>query len=310
MSNSFESLQTEISDQLQQAAVAYLKTGLSLFHVARKSSSPSYQPAVGNLCIAVELLLKTLIARKAFRFLYADIPQEAQVYLSHPETVPDAAAFRHYAIDLKGFKYKTPELGPCISLFYTFFPAYKPEFRPYLSLLSKVRNTSVHAALPAFQTYDLYRVAYTALKLFQHLEGHGVLSEWAYMLTGDDKEFLSEYDAERIERVEKAVEAAKKKTKTLEHLGASVSVDGSWEVFTTVCPVCGSEGLLFGATEPHGSSEEDVSLDFDADSFECDDCGLKLHDIEELNIAGMDTVYDRNNDWDEWMQAESDEQDY
>lgn len=300
MGNSFESLQAELGDQLERAAIAYLRTGLSLFHEATKSPIPSYQPAVGNLSIAVELLLKTVIARKAFRFLYTNLPLEAQVYLSNPATVPDATAFRRYAIDLRTFKYKTPDLDRCISLFYIFFPTDKPEFRPYLSFLSRVRNNSVHAALPAFQMYDLYRVAYAALKLFERLEDDGAVTKCAYLLTGEDKKFLEQYDVERVKRVERALEEAKKKSKTLKHLGASVFVEGNWEEFTTVCPVCGADGLLSGYTDVHGEFE-DMSLGFDADMFECEDCGLKLHDVEELKIAGMETVYDRNEEWDDWM---------
>lgn len=299
--SSFEKLQDEVSQQLELAAVAYLETGLSLFHVGRKSASTSYQPAVGNLCIAVELLLKTLIARKAFRFLYADLPVEAQVYLSYPETVPDAAAFRRYAIDLKGFKYKAPELDACISLFYTFFPTDKQEFRPNLSLLSQVRNRSVHAALPTFQAYDLHRVGYTALKLIQHFEKHAILSKRAYSLTQRDTEFLDEFDAGRVERVKKAVEAAKEQSKKLEHAAGFYLDDDSWEVFLTQCPVCNSDGFLYGSTELQVASADDLSLEFEADSFECEECGLRLDDIQELKLAGMDATYDRSDALDKWM---------
>ncbi len=267
----------------------------------------SYQPAVGNLCIAVELLLKTLIARKAFRYLFTDLPLEAQIYLSHPETVPDATAFRRYAIDLKGFKYKAPELDTCISVFYTIHPGAKPDFRPYLSLLSRVRNRSVHTALPAFEKYDLYRVAYVSLKLLQFLEKAGLVEKWAYLLTSDDKQFLAEYDAERVERVGKAIDAAKEGSKKLHHYGSSVSVEGDWELFTTECPVCGSDGFLYGSTEMRGTGEEDVSLDFDADSFKCEQCGLDLRDVEELKVAGIDVTHDRGEDFDEWMQGYADE---
>ena len=204
--NSFDTIQGEISSQLEAAGIAYLKIGLATFHQSKSASWVSYQPAVGNLCIAVELLLKTLIARKAFRYLFTDLPLEAQIYLSHPETVPDATAFRRYAIDLKGFKYKAPELDTCISVFYTIHPDAKPDFRPYLSLLSRVRNRSVHTALQAFEKYDLYRVAHVSLKLLQFLEEAGLVDKWAYLLTSDDKQFLAEYDAERVERVGKAID--------------------------------------------------------------------------------------------------------
>ncbi len=45
-------------------------------------------------------------------------------------------------------------------------------------------------------------------------------------------------------------------------------------MFKAKCPVCSSEGVLPETTEMRGVSEEDISLDFDADGFACSECGL------------------------------------
>ena len=67
MGNSFENLQSELSSQLANAAVAYPKMGLAGFHSAAKSSWENHQAAVGNLSTAVELLLKTVDRPRRYR---------------------------------------------------------------------------------------------------------------------------------------------------------------------------------------------------------------------------------------------------
>jgi hypothetical protein len=80
---------------------------------------------------------------------------------------------------------------------------------------------------------------------------------------------------------------------------------GDWDVFTAGCPICGSEGLIFGYTDLSGEFEEDGSgsyrLDFLADSFQCDECGLILDDTEELRLVDMETYYDRSSELDQWF---------
>ena len=46
------------------------------------------------------------------------------------------------------------------------------------------------------------------------------------------------------------------------------------------------------------------NLLFYADSFLCENCGLELHDVDELGLAGLSIVYDRNLDIDNWLAEE------
>ena len=44
----------------------------------------------------------------------------------------------------------------------------------------------------------------------------------------------------------------------------------------------------------------EISLNFLGDSFRCDTCGLELKDLDELELAGIDTVVDYDNKIDSW----------
>ena len=64
-------LQTDFKKQLGQAALDYLRAGLSLFHQYRKESDYVIpQAALGNISIAVELMLKAFIASKNLLLLF------------------------------------------------------------------------------------------------------------------------------------------------------------------------------------------------------------------------------------------------
>jgi len=282
--------------------MVYLRAGLEIFHNARKSLDSNTQPSIGNLGIAIELMLKTLIVKHNPVLLFVGLPDEVQVLFSCPESLPKDFNWRPFDIDLRSFKYKTKELDECISLFYVLFPQHKQELHAYFRLLSSCRNASVHSVLPSFQRYELERLGYLALRVLIILQTTKNISEYAYFTKKEDKKFLLEFKNERIERVKKIIDQAKEKSKHIDTGRSSSSIDG-WEFYVTDCPICGSEGVLSGYTEVHveGHDEDpDVSLDFFADSFECADCGLKLEDADELKLAGIDLFYDRSSELDKW----------
>ena len=42
------------------------------------------------------------------------------------------------------------------------------------------------------------------------------------------------------------------------------------------------------------------TLTFVGESFECGECGLKLEDYDELEMAGIDPIVDRTHEIDRW----------
>jgi hypothetical protein len=304
-----EYLQCELANN----AVDYLRNGLNLFH---NKTRCGIQVIIGNLAIAIELMLKALITEHNPLLLFKELPLELKVLFACPGIKTNASYWRRFDIDLRSFTYKTIELDECISIFYILFSEKKQLLQPYFRFLSNCRNTSIHASLPSFQRYDLERTVYLALNIQNILRGRKAFRFYFYNPKKEDNDFLNSFDTERVERVRKNIEGAKKKSKDLTHDDSSVLVEG-WEAYTTRCPVCKSEGVLGGYTdlwiEATDDSVEASGLSFFADSFECMECGLILDDVKELALAGLDDYYDRASDLDKWLeenQPDIDSSDY
>jgi hypothetical protein len=292
-------LQTEISKSLLTAATAYYQTGIRRFHELRMVSHLEYQPAVGNLTISVELLLKAILAKRALGHLYTNLPSEAQLMLTYPESLPDSFAARLYANELRCFSYGTIELSQAISYFYQFFPGTRQELKPYLSLMTAARNVSVHGALPSFQRYDLERVAYVSTCLFAFVSESNLFDGFYVLFEKETHEFLKSYKEERIRRVKDAITAAKTRSRAIEHYGFRIAQPSEWECYATKCPICGSDARAYGDTTEN-TDEDGPSLWFLANSFSCHECGLQLNDAEELKLAGIGVVYDRTVEFSKW----------
>ncbi len=298
-----EELNKEISRSLASSARAYFNNGIELFHKLRSQSYLEFQPAVGVLSIAVELLLKAVIAKKAFRHLYSNIPVEAQLLLTYPDSLPQGFNPRQFSNELKSFTFNAIEFNHAVSLFYQFFPEKRQEFKPYLSLVSGVRNISVHGALPSFQRYDLERIAYIAVNIFAFINDQNALDCFWLHLDQNTTRFIEKYKEDRIKRVERAIEDAKAKSKKIGHLDSYIlSPDDKWESMVMQCPVCGSDAWVDGYTEQDGSGA-DASLFFHCDYFVCEECGLEFNDVEEMELAGLETTHDRTDELEDWWIA-------
>jgi hypothetical protein len=297
-----EQLREHLQKELAKNAMDYLQNGLSLFN---RNTLRGKQVVIGNLSIAIELMIKALIAKYHPVLLFKELPIEIKVLFICPEIETTGAHWRRFDIDIRSSTFKTIELDECISVFYVLFSKKKQLYQPYFRLLANCRNVSIHASMPSFQKYDLERTVYLALDVYQLIKDQGVFGVYSYSVTKADKAFLGSYDTERAERVRRKIEAAKKKSKEITHEECLVSIEG-WEQFVTKCPVCNSDGVLEGYTEPwmDATSEyiEESGLTFSANSFKCDECGLVLDDVAELSLAGMDDTYDRSKDADKYFE--------
>ena len=297
-----------MQNELARSAVGYLKVGLELFHREYESSFALIEPAIGNLAIAVELMLKTLVVKQNPLLLFRDLPLQLKALFACPDAVTqDSFNWRAYDVELRAYGYKTVELQELISTFFLFFPSQKQVLRPHLRFLSRCRNASIHLSLPSFQTYELERTAYVALHVYLILRDYdsALFRLTWYHIDKRNEEFLSKYDAERTERVRKKIEKTRENAKRIEARNVGVFVDG-WEVYVTTCPVCGCDGVLSGETSVEVDIDEGENanpyLVFLADTFKCEECGLSLDDAGELELAGMDLSYDRpQNDMEKWV---------
>lgn len=293
-----DEIQKQFSNSLEKAALGYFTLGITNFFSERKKSTyAGNQSTIGNLAIAVELALKSFIARKSLLLLFKSLPIEIRVLITNPESVPESFNWRSFEIELKSASYPTIELDECISLFYLFFPECKQTLHSHLKYLSKSRNASVHSILPSFQQeYEVNRVAYAALKVI------GATKDELFILGDPAKRypesvsFLQEFQDKLIEKIHKAIEKAKERAKKLpikSKTARQVTVS-YWVQDVTKCPVCGNLAVLNGTTEKitwtrRGNEQiNEPGLWFMPERFHCAECGLTLEDYDEMRLAGID----------------------
>ena len=305
------SVRRYLSYRLAESAGNYLRTGLELFHEYRSHEVFPFEAPVGNLAIAVELMLKAFIAGRNPILHFEELPAELRVLFACADTVPEDFNWRQFDIDIRASNWKTADLNECISIFYVFFPKQKQELEPYFKILSRCRNASVHSLLPFFQRFDLERIAYLALRVFDILVFSREFEYYGYAvhygLSQHDMDFLSGFESQRLERLAKKIAVAKTQSKrvSLKTLKSSEEpVEDKSKCRSTECPICHSIGVLSGYTETTslgvGWDDElqcetrEFEQTFYASSFACDHCGIRLDDAEEVRHTNMDVRYHDN----------------
>jgi hypothetical protein len=161
-------IQNEITRGLVRASVDYGRAGLAF-----TGNSPilgqNPQVAIGNLGIAIELLLKAFIAKRSLLLLFKNLPLELRCALSAPTFMPQSFRSLPYEIELKSSTYISLELDEAIAAFSTFSPEIKKRLSSHLRFLSRHRNTCVHAVHPDYREYEVDRTAFLYLTLVEHL---------------------------------------------------------------------------------------------------------------------------------------------
>ena len=302
MSAASEALGSELSKPLAAAAGVYLETGLGLFHRSKPAEMGKSQAAIGNLALGIDLAIKALLVRTDPALAFKDLPIEARTMLAAGSAAKGFNG-RPYELDLKDFSFEPVGTEDAVRAFYVFFPERKQMLRPYFKLLHELRSLSLQTTLGAVKPDELPRIAYLALSAVALISKHLEL----YRITDADTAFLRRYESDRADRVRTRLEAAREKTKTLkvDITFNDPSPPEGWEAFDARCPACKNWAFLSGTTDircEKKAGKEEESLDFFADTFDCDACGLLLDDMEELKLADIPIVYDRSEDLPKWRE--------
>src|SRR5262249_19408518 len=104
-------LKAEIETNLGASARAYYRIGITEYLRAEARMWETYQASVGNLAIAIELMLKAFIARNCFRKLYVGLPDELDIFLLQTEKPPPSISLRPFEDALRSFEQKTIDLN-------------------------------------------------------------------------------------------------------------------------------------------------------------------------------------------------------
>ena len=287
-------LTKEVSGLLKSSARSYYELGIELFHEAHLKNWTDFQPAIGNLAISVELLLKSVVAAKAFRYLYTNLPSEAEILLCYPASLTDEHKPHVFIREMKDFAYKTIETKGAAALFSKFFPEIKQEYKRFFDSLPSIRNVSVHAAIPDFQRYELERIAYYSTKLFKFVIEAKVHSHLRITENKRTDNFIDFYVDAEINRVREKIKEAQIEAKSSNFL-AQPAYSSGWDSMAVPCPVCEENGSASGETTSEFDNDG-LNLNFECYEFQCHSCGLYLDSFDEMNLANMETVVDRSED--------------
>lgn len=294
----------EIEESLRDNSLSYFEVGLNLYIENNRYPGKSFQPIIGNFSIAVELLLKAIVANKMFSFLYPSLSKEAQVILQYPESLPTGTLPNLFINDLRTFSIKSIDINQAISFFYQLFPDKKQEYKSHLSLISSIRNVAVHGAFPSFQKYFLERTAYISCKLFLMLKDDDLFTYFQLNNNSVIQKIIDDYDDRRNNKVHSAIKQAKTQTKKLDFLYSIISGFDDWNSRTEDCPVCKNEATVYGYSE-EVIEDNFSSLFFYKDYFECHECGLILDDSLELEMAGIESNEDISQYLVKWQDYQS-----
>lgn len=293
-----DALADDLSIDLRYSAHTYYKIGIDVFHKTKGDDWVDFQPAIGNLSIAVEILLKAIVAKKAVNMLFTNVPTEVSLLLTYPESLVESNNLRGLFSEVRKFSYKIIELNNAIGLFNLFFPNLKNEYKQFFTALKPIRNASVHSSVPEFKKYEVERIAYWATKLFMQIHEFQILKHSHFFLDGQTENFLKHYEESLVKKVKKTLENAREKVKNGKIDEANYGPE-DWASMHATCPICNNTATVYGDTEDH-DTPDGVKLTFLCECFMCGACGLELYGFEELELAGIETSIDRSDDTDEW----------
>jgi hypothetical protein len=304
---------------------------------------PSPQTSVGNLGIAIELMLKAIIARKNLFLLFEEpnkpeLKRQHRILLACPDDLPEVSfrrVFRDFHSGLRFGERRTIGFEECYETVYTFLPHLRDRLEFYLNYIRPVRNASLHFVLPSVEAFEAESVAYAAIRVQEELDNvlnselgpefceGGILEflkEVSYKHSEEDKEFVEAFREEILKRVRGKFKGAKEKSKNSQGgppVEVDIAADERWKILITVCPVCEHDATLQGDTVPREvhfrdsrdpwAVETEKRLDFFASHFNCPHCELALDDIEELQIAGLRLRFDRSDELEEYIRGSTPE---
>jgi hypothetical protein len=278
-------LRLQIAERFHREALGYFRVGMREFHGQREIGFHARQAAIGNLVISIELFMKGEISRQHVALLYKDLPPELMAALL-TGGVSRALWFPHL-VRLRSGEFETIDFLTSIARYLMFKPQLE-NARSSLRDLAWARNASVHSTLPGQDVSWVLKAAYLAMQVCRD-------NTFQFDFSEEDLAFEQEFNASRVERVEKALKQSranlKKKTSGVDAAAAG------WGEMVSLCPVCGclavckGESVLTAIEGDHRAGG--VALSFHAQSFECSNCGLSLGEATEMDIAGVETTIPR-----------------
>jgi len=295
---SIELINENIRDSLLKASGNYLRSGLDKFHVLEKKGTTDFQTPIGNMAIALELMLKAILSNKSALLIFTNVPDETRV-----KVFADISLTNREANELKNFNYKTIEFDKSFSLSSIIYPEIKNELKPLFSLISNVRNKAVHGAIPVTNKFYLYRIIYLIISIAEIMSKDDLID--LEFFSKKELELKTQIDTEKIDELKKRIKKAEEKSKIIDYT-TIVLEDAFFDQLTHNCPICDCAGQLIGESEIVG--EKIKQLIFIPSGFECSECGLQLLDKTEMKYMQLDGGIYRSEDLFKFMRENGNEE--
>lgn len=303
LKDQLDKIEDNIANSFEDAALAYFNVGIDLYEKEMQCSSGYAQVVVGNLSIACELLLKTVISRKMFLSLFMkspnELPHEVLSRFHYWEFITGEITPNKFIRALEKFEYNTISLKQASSLFYKLNPQNKRRFKYHLDSLAQFRNFSVHAVLQESQNNQLDKVAYNTCDLFGFVENCNILKKsLSDSIKLKVENIITQYKEKNKKQFDKYTMATKGMENVFEFRMPQESNFNKWKSRVEECPDCGNKNALcHGHTDCIGGTR---TLVFDNEKFECSKCKLTLKSITKLRAVGIKVSIEIDEDFYEW----------
>lgn len=318
MGGNVATLQDSIACYLENAAIGYLNQGMDNYKKPNIVNASGSQVILGNVAIAIELMLRSFIARHNPVLVFRDskeFPNALKVLFASPERLTESPNWKVFDFELRSGRYKTIDVGEGFEFFELLFPELAQELAAHLDFVNKSRNVAVHYFSRHFQEYELDRAPYVALLLLQkyrEIENRPYFdAEYRALEAKKIDAFIKTFDGARIDRVRGAQEMAKDQAKAPTVPGKIDMRDLHWDQYIMECDICHSDALLTGSRDIRAEEDQrdgsvEAGLEFRGHSFRCDGCGLELKDTAEMRLASVRATFDRFDQMDEWNEMHMD----
>ncbi len=274
-----------LATDLHVAGAGYLRLGLDHMHKHAWAQGSWIQPALANMAIGVELMCKSFLASENPLLIFDRVRPEIAWAVHRPDFgLRDVPYERiHTMMDAGGNR--TIGLSECIDFLQARFPDCVAELGEWGRRLAGWRAVCVHFVLPDVETRAVQRVAYAALSVAAFLSERrdGVLLR--FTPSEADRQFLARFSREKAQDLDNRIEAAKKRVKDM--IGRVMIGLSAYDGRELTCEVCGNDGIAFGERSVVDGHEM-----LFLSEFSCDECGLQLYDVEEMQQCGFETVHE------------------
>jgi predicted DCC family thiol-disulfide oxidoreductase YuxK len=280
-----------LAKELCHSGFRVAKNSLPLFYKVDSEESGDFQTPIAMLSICIELLMKSLVAKKSAHLIFENLPKDIQDAFTNQTMVSMVGRKR-----LENFDFDTINFDRTVSFVKSNYDL--RSLKNLFKIVRPIRNKSVHGVLTSLEKFYLYRVYYLVVKLCDMCIDEGCTD--IKIIGETERDFIKKIDNEKINQLKVRVEAAKKKAESINYFTITLGEEETnWNTFKGECSVCRNEGKFIGETELVGNKVK--TLIFKPNEFECPECKLQLLDEIELDYMHYSKELRRDEDLREYM---------